>query len=38
MLALLERRMTHSPGYELGVAAEEQGKITRLRLERLLVA
>jgi OHCU decarboxylase len=38
MLALLERRMRHSPVDELAVAAEEQGKITRLRLEKLLVA
>jgi OHCU decarboxylase len=38
MLALLERRMTHSPVDELAVAAEEQGKITRLRLEKLLAA
>jgi 2-oxo-4-hydroxy-4-carboxy-5-ureidoimidazoline decarboxylase len=38
MLALLERRMTHSPVDELAVAADEQGRITRLRLEKLLVA
>jgi 2-oxo-4-hydroxy-4-carboxy-5-ureidoimidazoline decarboxylase len=38
MLALLERRLTHSPVDELAVAAEEQRKITRLRLEKLLVA
>jgi len=38
MLALLERRMTHSPGDELAVAAEEQGRITRLRLAKLLGA
>jgi OHCU decarboxylase len=38
MLALLERRVTHSPVDELAVAAEEQRKITRLRLEKLLVA
>ena len=38
MLALLERRMTHAPGDELAVAAEEQRKITRLRLGKLLVA
>jgi 2-oxo-4-hydroxy-4-carboxy-5-ureidoimidazoline decarboxylase len=38
MLALLERRMTHSPGDELAVAAEEQGRIIRLRLGKLLVA
>jgi 2-oxo-4-hydroxy-4-carboxy-5-ureidoimidazoline decarboxylase len=37
MLALLERRMTHSPGDELAIAAEEQRKITRLRLGKLLV-
>ena len=37
MLALLERRMTHAPGDELAVAAEEQRKITRLRLGKLLL-
>jgi 2-oxo-4-hydroxy-4-carboxy-5-ureidoimidazoline decarboxylase len=37
MLALLERRMTHSPGDELAIAAEEQRKITRLRLGKRLV-
>jgi OHCU decarboxylase len=38
MLALLERRMTHAPGDELAVAAEEQRRITRLRLGKLLIA
>jgi len=38
MLALLERRMAHAPGDELAVAAEEQSRITRLRLGKLLVA
>ena len=36
MLALLEARMSNSPEKELRVAAEEQRKITRLRLEKLL--
>jgi allantoicase len=35
MLVLLERRLQHSPDVELGVAAAEQAKITRLRLEKL---
>jgi 2-oxo-4-hydroxy-4-carboxy-5-ureidoimidazoline decarboxylase len=38
MLALLERRMTHSPVDELAVAAEEQGDTTGLRLEKVLVS
>jgi 2-oxo-4-hydroxy-4-carboxy-5-ureidoimidazoline decarboxylase len=38
ILALLERRMTHAPGDELAVAAQEQRAITRLRLGKLLVA
>lgn len=35
MLELLERRLHNSPDVELGVAAGEQAKITRLRLEKL---
>jgi OHCU decarboxylase len=36
MLALLEARMGNDAGAELRVAAEEQRRITRLRLEKLL--
>ena len=36
MLALLERRLRHRPGEELRIAAEEQRKITQLRLRKLL--
>jgi OHCU decarboxylase len=36
MLNLLERRLRHEPGVELGVAAEEQRKIIRLRLAKLI--
>ena len=36
MLAMLNERMCNDPGAELRVAAEEQRKITRLRLEKLL--
>ena len=36
MLGLLADRMSNDPEIELGVAAEEQRKITRLRLEKLL--
>jgi OHCU decarboxylase len=36
MLEMLERRLTHSAREELGIAAEEQRKITRLRLAKLL--
>jgi 2-oxo-4-hydroxy-4-carboxy-5-ureidoimidazoline decarboxylase len=35
MLALLEARLPNPPDVELGVAAAEQAKITRLRLEKL---
>jgi 2-oxo-4-hydroxy-4-carboxy-5-ureidoimidazoline decarboxylase len=35
MLALLEQRMTNDPATELRVAAGEQAKITRLRLEKM---
>jgi len=36
MLALLERRLQHDPGAELRIAADEQMKITQLRLTKLL--
>jgi allantoicase len=36
MLAMLERRLQHAPDEELAIAAEEQRKITRLRLAKLL--
>ena len=36
MLDLLERRLRNEPGVELGVAAEEQRKIIRLRLAKLI--
>jgi 2-oxo-4-hydroxy-4-carboxy-5-ureidoimidazoline decarboxylase len=36
MLALLEQRLHNSPAVEIRIAAEEQSKITRLRLEKLL--
>ncbi len=36
MLAILESRMNHSPEEELRIAAGEQAKITRIRLEKLL--
>lgn len=35
MLALLEARMSNDPETEIRAAAAEQGKITRLRLEKL---
>ena len=35
MLGLLEGRLNHAPELELGIAAAEQAKITRLRLEKL---
>ncbi|HVJ19572.1 MAG TPA: 2-oxo-4-hydroxy-4-carboxy-5-ureidoimidazoline decarboxylase [Polyangiaceae bacterium] len=35
MLALLEQRLQNAPQIELGVAAAEQAKITKLRLEKL---
>jgi OHCU decarboxylase len=38
MLALLEARMHNEPAAELRVAAGEQARITRLRLEKLLGA
>jgi 2-oxo-4-hydroxy-4-carboxy-5-ureidoimidazoline decarboxylase len=36
MLAILERRLANDPGEELRIAAEEQRKIMRLRLAKLL--
>ena len=36
MLAILNSRLQNEPGTELTVAAAEQQKITRLRLEKLL--
>jgi 2-oxo-4-hydroxy-4-carboxy-5-ureidoimidazoline decarboxylase len=36
MLALLEHRLRHDAGDELAIAAEEQRKITRIRLTKLL--
>jgi len=38
MLAILRSRLPNSPKQEIRVAAEEQNKITRLRLEKLLTA
>lgn len=38
MLALLQARLTNSPEDEILIAMGEQGKITRLRLEKLLAA
>jgi OHCU decarboxylase len=38
MLALAQARLANDPGTELAIAAEEQRKITRLRLEKLLSA
>ncbi|MFI5371577.1 MAG: 2-oxo-4-hydroxy-4-carboxy-5-ureidoimidazoline decarboxylase [Candidatus Eisenbacteria bacterium] len=38
MLAMLRERLAHDPGLELEVAAGEQSRITRLRLDKLLVA
>jgi OHCU decarboxylase len=36
VLALLDQRVRHDPGEELRIAAEEQRKITQLRLKKLL--
>jgi OHCU decarboxylase len=36
MLALLEHRLRHDAGDELAIAAEEQRKITRIRLMKVL--
>lgn len=38
MLALLRARLANDPAQEIVVAAAEQGKITRLRLEKLLIS
>jgi 2-oxo-4-hydroxy-4-carboxy-5-ureidoimidazoline decarboxylase len=38
MLGLLRERMNNPPDRELRVAAEEQAKITRIRLEKLLAS
>ncbi len=38
MLAICRQRLQNDPGQELRVAAAEQAKITRLRLEKLLAA
>jgi 2-oxo-4-hydroxy-4-carboxy-5-ureidoimidazoline decarboxylase len=38
MLTLLQTRMQNSPEVEIEVAADEQQKITRLRIEKLLDA
>jgi 2-oxo-4-hydroxy-4-carboxy-5-ureidoimidazoline decarboxylase len=35
MLAILEQRISHSPDDEIKLAAAEQAKITRIRLEKL---
>jgi OHCU decarboxylase len=37
MLALLKQRLENDPGIEVLVAVEEQRRITRLRLEKLLL-
>jgi 2-oxo-4-hydroxy-4-carboxy-5-ureidoimidazoline decarboxylase len=36
MLAYLETRLNNSPGVEIKMAADEQNKITKLRIEKLL--
>lgn len=36
ILAILRQRLQNEPGRELRIAAEEQAKITRLRLEKFL--
>ncbi|NBD09314.1 MULTISPECIES: 2-oxo-4-hydroxy-4-carboxy-5-ureidoimidazoline decarboxylase [Corallococcus] len=38
MLELLQGRMDHAPDVELRIAAGEQAKITRIRLEKLLAS
>jgi OHCU decarboxylase len=38
MLAILRSRLPNSPEQEIRIAAEEQNKITRLRLEKLFAA
>jgi 2-oxo-4-hydroxy-4-carboxy--5-ureidoimidazoline (OHCU) decarboxylase len=36
MLAILEQRLHHEPADELQIAADEQRKITELRLTKLI--
>jgi OHCU decarboxylase len=36
ILAILQNRLGNGPATELGIAAEEQAKITRLRLQKLI--
>lgn len=36
MLAILRTRLQNAPEVEIGIAADEQNKITKLRLEKLL--
>ena len=36
MLAILDERLSHDAETELRIASEEQAKITRLRLEKLI--
>jgi OHCU decarboxylase len=36
ILSFLEKRITHAPAAEIQIAAEEQNKITRIRLRKLL--
>jgi 2-oxo-4-hydroxy-4-carboxy-5-ureidoimidazoline decarboxylase len=36
MLTILQSRLTNDPKEEIEIAADEQNKITRLRLEKLL--
>jgi 2-oxo-4-hydroxy-4-carboxy-5-ureidoimidazoline decarboxylase len=38
MLAMLRARLDNEPGRELAIAAGEQARITRLRLDKLLAA
>ncbi|HEY0611201.1 MAG TPA: 2-oxo-4-hydroxy-4-carboxy-5-ureidoimidazoline decarboxylase [Chitinophaga sp.] len=38
MLHLLEERLPHTPGEEIRVAMAEQEKITKIRLEKLLIS
>ena len=36
MLAMLNERLNNSPGEEIKIAADEQNKITKLRIEKIL--
>ncbi|SFD60838.1 2-oxo-4-hydroxy-4-carboxy-5-ureidoimidazoline decarboxylase [Chitinophaga sp. CF118] len=38
MLSLLNERLTHTPSAEIKIAMEEQDKITRIRLKKLLAS